>query len=205
VTADRPDDILDLRHAATNRATIVTVPERRMLALDGVGAPNGADFGHAIVALHEVAGGLRATLHRERGLDTRVGLVEAAWWIHPEPAPSEVPERFADRSKWHWQLMIEVPERAADAEVDAAIADARRRSVAHAEHVHPIRFAEGRSAQILHVGGPATVAGAVELLYREVALAGAHPHGHLHEIHVTDPRRVPPERQRVILRLPIEG
>ena len=33
----------------------------------------------------------------------------------------------------------------------------------------------------------------------------AHSHGHLHEIHLTDPRRVSPDRWRVILRLPIEA
>jgi hypothetical protein len=198
------DDLFDLRHAATDRATIVTVPERRMLAIDGVGAPTGADFARALEALHAVADRLRSRLHRERGFDVRVAPSETAWWIHPEPPPEEMARQFEDRSTWHWQLMTEIPARATDEDVDAALADARAALVDHAAHVRPIRFAEGRSAQVLHVGGPSTAARAVELLFREVAAAGARPHGHLHEIHLADPRHAPLDRQRVILRLPIE-
>ena len=205
VTAGPADDPLALRHAATDRATIVTVPERRMLALDGVGAPTGTDFARAIEALHEVADRLRAHLRRGRGIESRVGLIECAWWTHPEPTPAEVPERFSDRTTWHWQLMIEIPDRARDEDMAAAIAEATAGGVDHASHVHPIRFAEGRSAQILHLGGPGTAASAVALLYREVEAAAARPHGHLHEIHLNDPRHVEPERRRIILRLPIEA
>jgi hypothetical protein len=204
MTLERADDLLALRHAATDRATIVTVPERRMIALDGVGTPTGTDFARAIETLHDVAEQLRQRLHREHRIETRIGAVECAWWTHPEPPPAEVPEKFEDRRAWHWQLMIEVPHRASDDDVEAAIAAARAAAIDHAGHVRAIRFAEGRSAQILHVGGPGTEARAVGLLYREVARAGDHPRGHLHEIHVADPRYVPIERQRVILRLPIE-
>ena len=205
MTTGPADDPLGLRHAATDRATIVTVPERRMLALDGVGAPTGPDHARAIETLHEVADRLRARVRRDRGLSTRVGSVECAWWTHPEPPPAEMPGRFVDRTTWHWQLLIEIPEPAADEDVERGLADARAAGVDHAAHVRAIRFGEGRSAQVLHVGGPATAASAVSLLYREVARAGAHPHGHLHEIHLADPRHVPAARQRVILRLPIEA
>jgi hypothetical protein len=197
------DDLLDLRHAATDRATIVTVPERRMLALDGIGAPTGTDFIRAAEALFSVADRLRARLHG-RGLDVRVGAMECAWWQHPEPTPDEMPEQFADRSTWHWQLMTEIPRPAGDDEVEAVVEGASP-AIDHAGHVRPIRFAEGRSAQVLQLGGPATAGRAVTLLFAEVAAAGARPHGHLHEIHLTDPRRVSPDRWRVILRLPIEA
>jgi hypothetical protein len=200
-----PDDIIALRHAATDRATIVTVPERRMIALDGVGAPTGTAFGRAIETLHEVADRLRARLHTVHRIESRIGAVECAWWTHPEPPAEEVPERFEDRATWHWQLMIEVAARAEDDDVEAAIEDARRSNVDHAAHVRPISFTEGRSAQILHLGGPDTAAKAVALLYREVAAAAEQPHGHLHEIYLSDPRHVPPARQRVIIRLPIQA
>jgi len=197
-------DTLELLHAATDRATIVTVPERRMYALDGLGDPSGTGYAGAIETLHAVADGLRAQLHVERHLETRVAPIECAWWTHPEPTPAEVPDRFADRATWHWQQMVEIPRRASDEEAERALETARRDVVRDAGLVRIIRFAEGLSAQILHVGPPAAAPNSVRRLFDAVAAAGLNPRGHLHEIHVSDPRHVPPERSRSILRLPVE-
>ena len=71
--------------------------------------------------------------------------------------------------------------------------------------VRVIQFAEGRSAQILHVGGPATEHRSVVALFDAVTSAGLRPHGHLHEIRLSDYERVPGHRARSILRLPIEA
>lgn len=199
-----PTDPLELLHAATDRATIVRVPERRMFAFDGLGSPDGPAFLEAVHTLHAVTDLLRADLGRERHLAVRLGPVEAAWWIHPEPPDEEVPALFADRRAWHWQLMVEVPSVATGADVEGALAEARREGVPDVELVRLIGFAEGLSAQILHVGGPDAEPEAVRRLYEEVARAGLAPRGHLHEIHLADVRRVPAERRRTILRLPIE-
>jgi hypothetical protein len=196
-------DSLDLRHAATDHATIVTVPARRMLAVDGVGAPTGTDHRRAMTALHDIADHLRTRVRQREHVDPRLGPIECAWWTHPEPPPEELGEQFQDRSTWHWQLMIEVPKRATEEDVAAAIAEAGG-SAPMGVPVRVVEFEEGRSAQILHVGGSGSAADAVARLAREVAASGGRPHGHLHEIHLSDPRHVGPDRARAILRLPIE-
>jgi hypothetical protein len=197
-------DSLELLHAATDHATIVTVPERRMYALDGLGDPSGAGYVAAAATLHEIADRLRARLHIERHLETRVAPVESAWWTHPEPPAEEVPERFADRATWHWQLMIEIPRQATDAEADEVLADAQATMGEDARLVRTIRFAEGSCAQVLHVGPSSDEPESVRGLYGAVARAGLLPRGHLHEIHLSDIRHVPPERRRSILRLPVK-
>jgi hypothetical protein len=197
-------DLFELRHAATDHATIVRVPERRMLALDGVGAPEGPAFRGAAESLHAVAEQLRADLHVRRHVETRVGAIESAWWVHPEPPVAEVPTLFADRRMWHWQMMVEVPRQATDDDVAEALAAAARAGVRDVDLVRIIQFAEGMSAQILHVGGSADAAEAVHRLYVEVALAGLQPRGHLHEIYLSDVRSAPAGRRRTILRLPIQ-
>jgi len=196
-------DPLELLHASTDRASIVTVPDRRMLALDGVGSPTGSDFRVAIETLHAVADGLRARVRREQRVDTRLAPIECAWWTHPEPPADEMAQRFEERIGWHWQLMAEVPRQATDDDVAAALAGARHGGVDHAAHVRATRSPAGRSAQVLVVGGPAAARRAVALLYREMEAAGARAHGHLHEIFLSDPRLASPDRQRAILRLPI--
>lgn len=204
MTLDTPSDFLELRHAATDKATIVVVPERRMLAIDGVGSPTAATYRLATETLRTAAGHLRTIVARTTGIETRVGPVECAWWIHPEPEPADMAAQFADRTAWHWQQMIEVPPIASDEDATAAIDETRRGAGRDAPLLRLIRFAEGRSAQILHTGGPSSEPASVEKLHHAVAAAGLRPRGHLHEIHLAEPGRVPEERARTILRLPIE-
>lgn len=199
-----PAATLELRHAATDRALIVEVPTRRFLAIDGVGPPDAADFQHAAATLREVAETLRARLARERGVQTRVGVLECAWWIHPELPPDETAEAFVERSAWHWQLMIEIPGVASDDDVRAAIDRTRSRAGRTSPLVRTIEIREGLAAQILHVGGPAGEPDSVRKLYRAIAESGLRPRGHLHQILLVDPRQVPEHRARSILRLPVE-
>jgi hypothetical protein len=201
---DDLSDSLELRHAATDRATIVRVPERRLIAVDGVGSPVSAGFRLATSSLRTAAENLRAALHRSRRLETRVGIVECAWWIHPEVEAAAMADAFVDRTTWHWQQMIEVPEQATDAEVEAAIDLTRQSAGRELPLIRTISFAEGRAAQILHLGGAATEVDAVRRLYAVVAEAGLRPRGHLHELYLADPEHVPQGRARAILRLPIE-
>jgi hypothetical protein len=101
--------------------------------------------------------------------------------------------------------MLEIAPEATDDDAAAAIDEARTSFERPAPLVRIIRFAEGRSAQILHVGGPRTEPESVRALYDAVAAAGLRPHGHLHEIRTADYERVPDGRARAILRLPIES
>lgn len=204
MTTELMTDRFELRHAATDRAIIVVVPERRMLAIDGLGEPRAADFVFAGKTLRNAGELLRKRLQREYGLERRVGVLECAWWTHPEPPSQDIVEAFADRSTWHWQQMIEIPSEATDADAEAVIEEARSRAGRAAPLMRLIRFNEGRSAQILHVGGPESQGRSVQALFDAVAKAGLRPHGHLHEIRVADHERVPQDRARSILRLPIE-
>lgn len=198
-------DFFELRHAATDRASIVVVPERRMLAIDGLGDPLAADFVFASETLRTAGEVLRETVARGHHLKPAPVILECAWWTHPEPPSGNLAEAFADRRTWHWQQMTEVPREASDDEATAAIDEARSRAGRPGPLVRMIRFSEGRSAQILHLGGPSTQPRSVQALYDAVAAAGFRPHGHLHEIRTADHERVPDGRARSILRLPIES
>lgn len=204
MTTEPASDSFELRHAATDRAMIVVVPERRMLAIDGLGDTRSTDFTFASQTLRTAGELLRAILIREHGIERRVGVLECAWWTHPEPPSLDLAEAFADRSTWHWQQMIEIPSEATDDDVAAAIDEVGARAGRPVPLVRLIRFAEGRSAQILHIGGASTQYRSVQALYDAVRVAGLRPHGHLHEIRTADHERVPADRARSILRLPIE-
>ena len=77
MAAEESSDRLDLRHAATDRALIVVVPERQLFAIDGVGSPGGADYRLATATLRSVTAAVRSSAEfggTERRLKVRLHL-----------------------------------------------------------------------------------------------------------------------------------
>jgi hypothetical protein len=64
-------------------------------------------------------------------------------------------------------------------------------------------LAEGRVAQIMHVGPYAAEGPTVAALHVFIAANGWVPSGKHHEIYLGDPRRSAPERLRTVLRQPV--
>ena len=113
---------------------------------------------------------------------------------------------FVDRSTWHWQRMVEVSPKATDEDVDGGHRrDARGRRGRPAPLVRVIHVTEGSRRpdppRRWHRGAEPE---SVRRLYAAVADGGFRPRGHLHEIRLADAGRVPRERVRSIIRLPIE-
>jgi len=59
---------------------------------------------------------------------------------------------------------------------------------------------EGLCVQILHVGPYATEPESILKMCEFMKAQGLKPHGLHHEIYLSDPRRVPPEKVKTILR-----
>jgi hypothetical protein len=198
-----PSPGLELRHAATDRPTIVVVGERRLIAIDGVGGPGGSDYRLAGETLRTAGRHLRDRLAQTRSVSTRLGILETAWWTHPELPAADVPKAFADRSTWHWQQMIEIPEQASDDDVETAIAETRIAAGRGEPLLRAITLTEGRAAQMLHLGGESTMGATLVELFELLDSAGLRPHGHIHELRIADEADVPAGRARAILRVPI--
>jgi hypothetical protein len=200
---ESPSDRLDLRHASTDHATIVVVPERRLLAIGGVGSFAGADFKLASDVLRVIATDIRRRLRREQSASSPVADLESAWWTNAVE-PADMSTAWAERSDWHWQQMIEIPSVVTDATVDAAIDEARRNAGRDTPLVRLVRMTEGRAAQMLHVGSRPTESDTLGKLYEAVVGAGLRPRGQVHQIVLADPDIVPTGRAASIFRLPIE-
>jgi hypothetical protein len=85
----------------------------------------------------------------------------------------------------------------------ARAAAARKRPRAALDRVRLERFAEGRCAQVLHVGPYSAEGPTVAALHAFVASSGCTLAGRHHEIYLGDPRRSAPERLRTIVRQPV--
>ena len=199
-TVDLRRALSQLYRAAATPA-LVDVPPLDYLMIDGSGNPNTApEYAEAVQALYSVAYTVRFALERlPDPVDAPVMPLEGLWWV-PDMSAFSV----EDKSRWIWTLMI-----VQSAHVTADLADAARETAARKkglsaiERVRLERFAEGRAAQILHVGPYSSEGPTVATLHRFItdqglALAGKH-----HEIYLGDPRRTAPERLRTIIRQPV--
>jgi hypothetical protein len=98
-----------------------------------------------------------------------------------------------------------VPEFITQKQVDAAIQTvvAKGKSVL-AGQVKLEVLAEGRCVQMLHIGPYAEEKTSVDKMLELAQGNGLHLRGPHHEIYLSDPNRVPPQRLRTILRYPVE-
>jgi hypothetical protein len=79
----------------------------------------------------------------------------------------------------------------------------RKKRVPGLDRLRFERFAEGRAAQVLHVGPYAAEGPTIERLHAFVAEQGCRLSGKHHEIYLGDPRRAAPEKLRTIIRQPV--
>lgn len=181
---------------------VLEVPEQHYLMVDGHGDPNTSPrYQAALESLYPVAYSLKFASKRSLGRDYVVPPLEGLWWA--DDMASFTAAR--DKAQWRWTMMLLVPEWLGAADVAAAL-DA----VAHThgpDRVRDLRYerlAEGQCVQTLHVGsyddeGPVLA----EMHARFIPDHGLRLSGTHHEIYLSDPRRVAPDKLRTILRQPV--
>jgi hypothetical protein len=181
-----------------DRFVDVDVPELPFLMIDGRGAPEGAEYAAAVAALYKVSFGLKFGSRVRLRIDYAVGPLEGLWWTQPESAFATTP-----REQWQWTMMIRQPDWIESADVEAGIQRALPKMPAVVD-LRLVRWREGRSVQILHVGPYADETATIERLHGEyLPEHGLVPNGHHHEIYLSDPRRAAPANWRTILRQPV--
>jgi hypothetical protein len=176
----------------------VVVRPANYLSISGHGAPGGEHFQLAIGALYAVAFTIKMK-EKFAGHDYKVCHLEGQWWV-------EDATKFRARKpeEWQWRLLIRVPDFVTQEKVDAAIKSVMSKDKAPlAGHVKLERLDEGRCVQALHIGAYRDESPAFDKLQKKAEGEGLHIRGPHHEIYLSDPRRVPEERLRTILRYPV--
>lgn len=202
VTFERPTDRTAEFRGAPGVVRFLDIPARRCVLIDGEGAPGEAAFTPRMPGLYATAWTLRFALKR-RGVVTKVGPLEGLWWTVDEATYLDA-ILSEERGTWRWTLYIVLPDEAADAELDAALAAGRAKlDPALASNLRVETFDEGRAVQLLHLGPYAAERSSIERLHAAAAAAGLALRGRHHEIYLGDPRTSAPERLRTILRQPV--
>ena len=192
----------DAYQARRGEFRVLDVPPMQYLMVDGHGDPNTApEYADALAALYPVAYKLKFASKRDLARDYVVPPLEALWWADD----MRVFTSARDKSRWSWTAMIMTPDWITSAMFAAAVdLVAAKDAPAALGAVRLETLEEGRCVQTLHVGPyDAEAEVLAELHDRFIPSAGLRMTGRHHEIYLSDPRRVAPEKLRTILRQPV--
>jgi hypothetical protein len=182
---------------------LVDVPPMTFACVDGRGDPNGPDFQIATGALYALSYTLKFMVKKQRAIDYPVMALEGLWSVEGQ-SDFDLERDMHRRQAWLWTLMIMQPEPAAPDLWPQALEQAARRGTPGVERLRFEMFAEGRAAQILHIGPYATEPATITRLHAFIQAQGLRPRGRHHEIYLGDPRRSAPEKLKTVLRHPVE-
>lgn len=186
-------------YGARPKPSIVEVPDLQYLMVDGKGDPNTSEeYMEAMEALYGASYTLKFAFKKGRDRDWTVMALEGLWWA------DDMGDFVAmNKGEWKWTMMImqppfiteedlrETKKRLEEKKGNPAIAKLRLET-----------FREGLSAQVLHVGPYSAEGAVIKALHEFIASTGGVLSGKHHEIYLSDPRKVPEERWKTIIRQP---
>lgn len=187
-------------YAPSNKEfSFIRLPALNYLSIDGHGAPDSALYMDAIQTLYSLAYTLKFTLKKSGGSNYTVMGLEGLWWM------DDMTQFSADnKNEWLWTAMILQPEFITSEMLDEAIRTAQAKGKAPlGSQAHLQTLAEGECVQIMFIGAYDAEAPTIVKMHAFIREQGYIPHGKHHEIYLSDPRRVAPEKNRTILRQPV--
>jgi len=169
------------------------------LTITGEGKPGGEGFQRAVAAMYSMAFTVKMTRKAHGQGDYVVCKLEALWWAGKDADFARV-----DQGDWQWKLLIRTPDYVEGGDVQqAAQALLRKGKALGVNDVALEKIDEGLCVQMLHLGPYEkeyeTIA-LMEAFMAEEKVMASGPH---HEIYISDPRRIEPERLKTILRQPV--
>lgn len=179
---------------------LVDVPDMRYVMIDGYGAEDRTSLDHAVKWLFATIYPIKRVARERMGKDFVEPPLEGLWW-------AEEMEDFinGNRAKLSWRMMIVYEPDWLTEEMFAA-----GRTAASSRLGEPptsLRLEvhrEGLCVQIMHVGDPRSERTTLARMHRDYLPAhDLVPNGRHHEIYLTDPNRVSPEKMRTVLRQPV--
>jgi hypothetical protein len=198
---DFKKELKHLYRPSPKEFVVVDVPPMKFLMIDGHGDPNTAqEYQDAVEALYAVAYKLKFTSKKELGKDYVVPPLEGLWW-------AEDMETFTtkrDKSAWDWTMMIMQPEWITQEMVEEAVKQVEKKGLPALSKLRLETYHEGLSVQIMHIGSYDDEAPTLDRMHHEfIPENGYEMVGKHHEIYLSDPRKVAPEKLKTVLRQPI--
>lgn len=181
-------------YVTPKRPVLIAMSPARYLTIEGRGEPGGEAFLASISALYNMAFTMKMA-KKAAGEDYTVSKLEGFW------PKSNV---GLARDEWAWTIAIRTPDFVTAADRAAALAQLKKKGrTGLFDRVKLKSVREGSCVQMLHVGPYCDEERTVRQMLEFAEANRKKPLDRHHEIYLNDPRRIPPERLRTILRLPV--
>ena len=169
--------------------------------VDGFGDPNMQEYQEAIETLYAVSYALKFMVKKgEQAVDYGVLPLEGLWWVDDMSQFSE-----ENKEAWKWTSMIMQPEYVTKELFNRAVEEvSKKKNPSALSRLRFESFHEGITVQLMHIGPYSAEKPNIERLHRFIDEKGHELRGKHHEIYLTDPRRISPEKMRTILRQPVK-
>jgi hypothetical protein len=185
----------------TKDFVLLEVPCFRYFMIDGEGNPNTApSYTAALETLYPVSYALKFVCKKELEIDYVVPPLEGLWWADD----MDTFGTSRDKSAWKWTMMIMIPDFATEDLIAGAIEKAAKKQPPAIDLLRVETLTEGFCAQIMHIGSYDDEGPTLQRLHREwIPEHDLVENGKHHEIYLSDPRRVAPEKLKTVLRQPV--
>lgn len=187
---------------------IVTVPAMNYIAVRGCGNPNeeGGDYKKSIELLYGIAYTIKMSKKGDHKIDGYFDYVvpplEGFWWQDGVDGID-----YGHKENFQWISAIRLPDFVTQSDFEWATEEATRKKKMDFSKVEFLTVEEGLCVQCMHTGSyddePATVSMMHEFIESQgYALDITDKRLH-HEIYLSDPRKVAPEKLKTVIRHPI--
>ena len=187
----------------------IWVPELNFIMVDGRGNPNeaGGEYERALDLLYALCYTIKMSKLGqsvpEGYFEYVVPPLEGLWSMDDGPGVD-----YSRKEAFCWTAMIRQPEFVTEAVFAWACCQVSEKKQLDISKARLQRWTEGRCVQCMHLGSyddePATLKTLHQFAQEHGWTLEYTAQRRHHEIYLSDPRRVPPERLKTVLRLPIQ-
>jgi len=186
------------QYVTPKKPVLLDVQPARYLSISGTGSPAGEEFQVKIAALYGTAFTLKFEA-KSAGYDYAVCKLEGIYWTDlGGPGFESLP-----MGEWHWDLIVRTPDFVTAEQLKAAQTKMLAKGVPQAANVAFQTIREGKCVQMLHLGPYSEEKATIESMCAFARGEGYEFGDKHHEIYLSDPRRVAPEKLKTILRIPV--
>ena len=186
----------DLYTASSSKIKQVEAGPAVFLSVKGQGEPGGTVFQSAVEKLYSLAYTAKFAVMKPKNVEFKVSNLECLWLSDPENTPM---------NQWKWQLLVRIPEVLSGSDLEKAREDVSKKRQLQTQDVERIAWEEGAALQVMHIGPYDKVGETYHMLASFAVQNGFEPQFPGHEIYISDPRRVAPEKLKTIVRLPVKA
>lgn len=192
-----------------NKPHIITVPPMNYIAVCGSGNPNdeNGEYKQSISLLYGIAFTIKMSKKGGRQIDGYFDYVvpplEGFWW---QDGINGID--YSHKENFRFISVIRLPDFVTRNDFEWAVSEASRKKRTDYSKVEFLSYNEGECVQCMHIGSYDNEPATIELMHEFAAANGykidiTEQRLH-HEIYLSDPRRIAPERLKTVIRHPIK-